>query len=88
MFTCPDCGMDFMDEPDFMDHIKNYDHALNIDTDKCRKYNDIVMLPGTSIVKLSYKIRKFCILSTNKLEINIALCHITIHNINFRTWSL
>lgn len=46
MFTCPDCGMEFMDEPDFKDHIKNYDHALNMDTDKCRKYNDVVMLPG------------------------------------------
>lgn len=46
MFTCPDCGMEFMDEPDFKDHIKNYDHALNIDTDNCRKYNDVVMLPG------------------------------------------
>lgn len=47
MFNCPDCGMEFMDEPDFKEHIKNYDHALNIDIKKCRKYNDIVMLPGT-----------------------------------------
>lgn len=35
MFTCPDCGMEFMDEPDFRDHIKNYDYPLNIDIDKC-----------------------------------------------------
>lgn len=39
--------MEFMDEPDFKEHIKNHDHALNIDIEKCRKYNDIVMLPGT-----------------------------------------
>lgn len=66
MFNCPDCGMEFIDEPDFKENIKNYDHARNIDIEKCRKYNDIVMLPGTYFFELFYKTRKFCIFSSNQ----------------------
>lgn len=46
MFICLDCGMEFMDELDFKEYIKNYDYVLNVDIEKCRKYNDIVMLFG------------------------------------------
>lgn len=44
-YTSPDFDMELIGKPDFNDHVKNYDHALNIETDKCRKYNNIVMLP-------------------------------------------
>lgn len=56
-FTYGDCDMESMGEPDFKDHVETYDHAFNIETDKRRKYNDIVMLPGTLFVALFYQIK-------------------------------
>ncbi|XP_062603684.1 uncharacterized protein LOC134265484 [Saccostrea cucullata] len=45
-FVCPHCTMEFMDEADFDEHRSNYKHANNDSKQKCRKYNNIVMIPG------------------------------------------
>lgn len=45
-FVCPDCTMEFLDEADFEEHRINYDHASKEATNKCIKYNNIVMIPG------------------------------------------
>lgn len=38
--------MEFLDEVDFEEHRINYDHASKEATNKCIKYNNIVMIPG------------------------------------------
>lgn len=45
-FVCPDCTMEQLDEADFEEHRINYDLASKEATNKCRKYNNIVMIPG------------------------------------------
>lgn len=38
--------MEFLDEADFKEHQMNYDHASKEATNTCKKYNNIVMIPG------------------------------------------
>jgi len=42
----PTCEMEFMDHADLISHKQDFEHATNYTLDDCRKYNNIVMLPG------------------------------------------
>ncbi|XP_052075429.1 uncharacterized protein LOC127712863 [Mytilus californianus] len=44
--VCQDCKMEFDEEANFKDHIKQNDHCKELSANDCRKYNNIVMIPG------------------------------------------
>lgn len=60
--VCKDCTMEFDDEGDFKDHIKEKDHCIELSANDCRKYNNIVMIPGKYIYRV--QLNSTCIQNT------------------------
>ncbi|VDH89381.1 Hypothetical predicted protein, partial [Mytilus galloprovincialis] len=44
--VCPECYMEFEDITDFEEHRNYRGHCEDIPLKKCRKYNNILLLPG------------------------------------------
>lgn len=45
-FFCQECGMEFLSLEDFEQHRTDYKHVTDVCLNACRKYNNILMLPG------------------------------------------
>ncbi|XP_069122376.1 uncharacterized protein [Argopecten irradians] len=46
VFRCPDCPREFEDECDFSAHRDDFEHGGNVSLHHCRKYKNIILLPG------------------------------------------
>ena len=45
-FNCLDCDREFVCHDEFQEHKKDHQHCQQIPLEECRKYNNIVLIPG------------------------------------------
>lgn len=54
LFKCVECTREFVCREEFKEHRKEHSHCMLTPLVDCRKYNNIVLIPGKFIGKLLY----------------------------------
>ncbi|KAJ8300772.1 hypothetical protein KUTeg_022291 [Tegillarca granosa] len=48
-----DCAREFCDVSEFKNHVRDFEHSNEITANHCRKYKDIIMIPGLGHYKIN-----------------------------------